>query len=50
MAQSKPKVDDIPKSKTVKPQTQRDYREEGIKYRCDFKSYEEYNKYKGKKG
>jgi len=21
-----------------------------IKYRCDFKSYDEYNKYKGKKG
>lgn len=25
-------------------------KEEKIKYRCDFESYEEYNKYTGKKG
>jgi hypothetical protein len=35
-------------SKTVKEQTIT--KPKGIKYRCDFKSYDEYNKYKGKKG
>ena len=33
---------------TVKPQTIT--RDTSIKYRCDFKSYDEYNKFKGKKG
>jgi hypothetical protein len=34
--------------KVVKEQEQK-YVEGDIKYRCDFKSYEEYNKYKGAK-
>ena len=33
---------------TVKEQVVR--RDTSIKFRCDFKTYDEYNKYKGKKG
>ena len=41
------KVEKSQGTPTVKEQTIT--REEGVKYRCDFKSYKEYNAYKGKK-
>ena len=45
-----PKRKTTTKSETVKEQTPIDYSEKGtVKYRCDFKSWEEYNKYKGNK-
>ena len=38
-------------NKAVKEQTPAfDGKEEGIKYRVDFESWEAYNKYRGKKG
>ena len=46
----KRKVNDTPKSKTVREQTPVPKGKPGVKYRCDFKSWDEYNKYKGEKG
>ena len=42
------KISDVPKSKVVTLPSKEPDRP--IKYRCDFKSYDEYNKYKGVKG
>lgn len=42
------KVKVEPENKTVKPQTVTP-RDPKVKYRCDFKSYKEYNNYKGVK-
>jgi len=52
MAEATPKrkVSDTPKSKTVKEQTPVPKGKEGVKYRCDFKSWKEYHNYKGAKG
>ena len=48
MAAANKKISDVPKSEVVTLPSKEVKGE--VKYRCDFKSYDEYNKYKGVKG